>query len=108
MSEKSDFEVVLPLAKPQKGAMGKTGDWRVMRPILDSEKCRGDGACLLCWLYCPEASIEANVDPNISDPPKNSKGEIVPEIIYEWCKGCEICVEMCPRKAITLEREPGK
>jgi len=26
------------------------------------------------------------------------------EVKHEWCKGCYICVEMCPRKVLEVDR----
>lgn len=66
----------------------KTGDWRTLKPVIDQEKCI---RCLLCWVYCPDMSI-------IWD------GEKV-EVDYDFCKGCGICAEECPRKAITMVEE---
>ena len=66
----------------------RTGDWRVFRPEVDLSKCIG---CLLCWIYCPEPSID------------QSTGKV--KIDYEYCKGCGICAEECPVKAITMVEE---
>jgi 2-oxoglutarate ferredoxin oxidoreductase subunit delta len=27
------------------------------------------------------------------------------KIINQWCKGCGICVEFCPKKILALEKE---
>ena len=32
-----------------------TGLWRIMRPVVDLEKCK---KCTLCWKFCPDAAIE--------------------------------------------------
>lgn len=38
----------------------------------------------------------------IQEPRKS--GEPLKILIYrEWCKGCGICVEFCPRKALTMD-----
>lgn len=73
------------LSRPGKGASGKTGSWRVWRPVLDREKCN---ACGLCAMYCPDAAISEDI-----------------EVDLEFCKGCGICARECPKKAITMERE---
>ena len=31
------YEVITTLSYPKKGAMGKTGSWRVFRPVLDKD-----------------------------------------------------------------------
>ena len=63
----------------------QTGEWRIQRPILDSEKCN---RCGLCWMYCPDQAIR---------PQENSYS-----ISYEYCKGCGICATECPKGAISL------
>jgi len=65
----------------------KTGSWRTFTPVLDEEKCTN---CLLCWFYCPEGCIF-------------QKPEVV-GINYDYCKGCGICADVCPPKAIAMER----
>lgn len=86
------YDVVTTISYPKKGAMGKTGSWRVFKPILDKEKCV---KCLRCWIYCPEGTIIRNKDDTI-------------DIDYEYCKGCGICANVCKVKAITMERETTK
>lgn len=86
------YDVVTTISYPKKGAQGKTGNWRVFRPVLDKSKCV---KCLQCWMFCPEATIIRNKDDTIS-------------IDYEYCKGCGICANVCKLKAITMEREAEK
>jgi len=82
------------VARPIKGEAGKTGNWRTLRPILTVEKClmvkKGELSCLRCWLYCPEATISKTIPPKID---------------YDYCKGCGICAEECPSKAIIMDEE---
>ena len=66
-----------------------TGGWRSMLPVIDSEKCSG---CMLCYFYCPDASIII----------ENGKAVGVD---LEHCKGCGICAAECPADAITMEVE---
>lgn len=75
----------LAISIPEKGAAGRTGSWRVFRPVIDHEKCN---QCGLCQMYCPDAAIDAelNIDP-------------------DFCKGCGICANECPKKAIAMVRE---
>lgn len=75
----------LALSEPQEGASGKTGSWRIYRPVVDREKCNG---CGLCAMYCPEAAI----DPEL-------------QVDMTFCKGCGVCANECPKKAITMVRE---
>ena len=67
----------------------KTGNWRALRPVYDRSKCV---QCLLCWVHCPEPAIKRLEDDTI-------------EIDYDYCKGCGICSNVCPTKAITMVRE---
>ncbi|MCP4120288.1 MAG: pyruvate ferredoxin oxidoreductase [Bacteroidetes bacterium] len=73
------------------GDAGKTGSWRVERPVFDYSKCtpskREKASCFLCWLYCPDAVITK---------------EIQPKVDLEYCKGCGICAEECPTGAISM------
>jgi pyruvate ferredoxin oxidoreductase delta subunit len=77
------------LSPAVKGSAGKTGSWRTLRPVFDKEKCT---KCLLCWVYCPEATI-------------NRDANDCPVIDYDYCKGCGICAHECPTKALTMKRE---
>ncbi len=73
------------MSKPVKGCAGDTGEWRVFKPVKDEEKCNN---CLLCWIFCPEATINKEI-----------------EIDYQYCKGCGICAVECPTGAITMVKE---
>ncbi|RLF52187.1 MAG: ferredoxin [Thermoplasmata archaeon] len=83
------YDVVTTLSYPKTGAMGKTGTWRIFRPILNKDKCV---KCLRCWIFCPEGAIIRKDDDSV-------------EIDYNYCKGCGICARECKVKAITMERE---
>ena len=76
------------------GDGGRTGSWRVSRPIIDLDKCipakRNKIACFICWLYCPDVVITRTIPPAID---------------YEYCKGCGICAEECPSRAIKMVEE---
>ena len=77
------------ISQPTVGASGKTGTWRDFRPVLDQSKCI---KCLLCWISCPEGTVRRADDDSVS-------------IDYDYCKGCGICANECPKKAITMVRE---
>lgn len=62
--------------------------WRVMRPVLDNDKCVN---CLKCWILCPEGVIDKECEKL--------------EIDFNYCKGCGICAEVCPTKAIDMIKE---
>ena len=59
--------------------------WRVERPVVDADKCV---KCLICWTFCPEGVISKDI-----------------EIDMSFCKGCGLCANECPRKAITMVAE---
>jgi len=65
-----------------------TGDWKTYTPVRDTEKCT---LCLLCTLFCPDGAIHLTQE----------KNDIVFDLNY--CKGCGICANECPTKAITLK-----
>jgi len=75
----------LAISRPAEGAAGRTGSWRVFRPVIDTEKCN---QCGLCQMYCPEGAIDQNLT-----------------IDLNFCKGCGICANECPKKAIGMVRE---
>ena len=66
-----------------------TGTWRSFRPIIDWDKCIH---CMFCWVYCPDSSILV-------------EDSQVIRIDLRYCKGCGICANECPKKAITIVEE---
>jgi pyruvate ferredoxin oxidoreductase delta subunit len=66
-----------------------TGDWRVQRPIWDTEKCKN---CLMCWISCPDSCILTG-------------DQKMTGIDYDHCKGCGVCVNVCPFDALHLISE---
>ncbi|MDO4854674.1 MAG: 4Fe-4S binding protein [Coriobacteriia bacterium] len=66
-----------------------TGGWRSMRPVWDKEKCKN---CMICWAYCPDASIEVE------------NGEMTGIDLFH-CKGCGVCVTECKFGALSLITE---
>ena len=62
--------------------------------LEEAKRCFNCGVCNLChncFLFCPDMAISARPD---------QEGY---EINLDYCKGCCICVEECPRGAITVE-----
>ncbi len=76
------------------GDAGRTGSWRVERPVIDYSRCAaaksGKSVCHLCWLYCPDNVIDKAIEKAIN---------------LEYCKGCGICAEECPTGAIDMVSE---
>ena len=62
--------------------------------IKEANRCFQCGTCTVCgncWLFCPDSSV-IPVD-----------GEF--QFDYDYCKGCGICAEECPRAAIFIKEE---
>jgi len=70
----------------------RTGLWRVLRPVIDYERC--NRCWWVCSEFCPDSAISVAADGR-------------PEIDYDHCKGCMVCVAQCPPHAIAAvpERE---
>ena len=67
-----------------------TGDWRSIKPIFLSEKCK---QCGLCFPVCPENAIPVGKDLKRKD------------FNYDYCKGCGVCAKTCPFGAIEMKEE---
>lgn len=63
----------------------RTGLWRTMRPVINYETC--SGCWWICSTYCPDGAI-------------NVRDDGYPDIDYDHCKGCLVCVAQCPPHAI--------
>jgi pyruvate ferredoxin oxidoreductase gamma subunit len=63
----------------------KTGAWRTMRPVVDETRCKK--CWWICSTFCPDSAIQVSAENR-------------PEIDYDHCKGCMICVAICPSHAI--------
>jgi len=60
--------------------------WRVIKPVFNIDVCID---CQNCWVWCPDSSIL-------------SRDKQMLGIDYDHCKGCEICVEVCPTNPKSL------
>ncbi len=84
----ADLSTIIEIeSKEEKIENYETGSWRVERPIWNEKTCIN---CLFCWQYCPDASILLD---------NNGK---MAGIDYHHCKGCGICVDVCPTKPKSL------
>ena len=87
-------ESKMKLKEEEIGPCGKdlyiinTGDWRVLRPVINSERCQ---CCGQCWLICPTGCVDLK------------KSAV--SIDYRYCKGCGLCAKECGFGAIQMERE---
>jgi 2-oxoacid:acceptor oxidoreductase delta subunit (pyruvate/2-ketoisovalerate family) len=65
----------------------ETGGWRTgTKPHVELDRCVN---CLLCWLYCPDSAVVLD-------------GTTLVGFDERYCKGCEICAEICPVNAIEM------
>ncbi|MEJ2201812.1 MAG: 2-oxoacid:acceptor oxidoreductase family protein [Desulfuromonadaceae bacterium] len=67
-----------------------TGLWRTRRPVIDPARCRHCG--WLCSTFCPDGVIQVDAEGK-------------PQIDYQHCKGCLMCLTQCPHHAITTVPE---
>jgi 2-oxoacid:acceptor oxidoreductase delta subunit (pyruvate/2-ketoisovalerate family) len=64
--------------------------------LAEARRCFNCGvcnACELCMIYCADVAI------------RRGEGSTRFEIDLEYCKGCGVCAEECPRGAISMTRE---
>lgn len=61
-------------------------DWRAEKPVYNRELCID---CQFCWIFCPDISII-------------SRDKKMIGVDYDHCKGCGICVEVCPTNPKSL------
>ena len=59
-----------------------------VRPRPTSRLCVD---CLLCWLYCPDSAVRLD-------------GTTFAGFDLDYCKGCELCADVCPTSAIAMVR----
>ena len=65
-------------------------DWRIIKPVYNKDYCID---CQFCWIYCPDISII-------------SRDKKMIGVDYDHCKGCGICVEVCPTNPKSLLMYP--
>jgi pyruvate ferredoxin oxidoreductase delta subunit len=61
-------------------------DWRIEKPVYNKDYCID---CQFCWIYCPDVSII-------------SRDKKMIGVDMDHCKGCGICVEVCPTNPKSL------
>ena len=72
----------------------KTGDWRSVKPVFLSDKCK---QCGLCFAVCPENAI-----------PVRKEDLKRTDYDFDYCKGCGVCAQVCPFGAIEMKEEGAK
>jgi len=60
--------------------------WRILKPVYNRDICID---CQNCWIWCPDTSII-------------SRDKQMLGIDYDHCKGCGVCVEVCPTNPKSL------
>jgi pyruvate ferredoxin oxidoreductase gamma subunit len=70
----------------------RTGFLRTRRPELDRARCHH--CHWICSTFCPDGVIAADADGT-------------PAIDFEHCKGCLVCVAVCPHHALDVVPERG-
>ena len=70
-----------------------TGLWRTLRPVIDYDRC--NRCSWVCSTFCPDSAIKVEADHT-------------PRIDYDHCKGCMVCVAICPPHAIRAVPERAK
>lgn len=85
------FEIPIGSIVDEAGSsmMNNTGSWRMLRPVLNTDKCTN---CLICWIFCPDDSIPVNREQRF-------------ETDFVYCKGCGICAVECPYGALEMVSE---
>lgn len=71
---------------PSNSFTASVADWRIEKPIFNKDYCID---CQFCWIYCPDISII-------------SRDKKLIGVDMDHCKGCGICVEVCPTNPKSL------
>ncbi len=71
---------------PSNSFTASVADWRIEKPVFNKDYCID---CQFCWIYCPDISII-------------SRDKKMIGIDMDHCKGCGICVEVCPTNPKSL------
>ena len=87
------------------GAPGSTKElrkdgWRNFKPVIHDELCV---RCRLCWVYCPDEAIKEIKGTFYGM--RRRKYDFAYTVDEGACKGCGICANECPTKAIEMVRE---
>lgn len=68
---------------------------------VENSLCEGSFTCGKCFRVCPSLVFFAH--PRSREPYKITSKWIVTGIFADQCSGCMQCVNICPKKAITIK-----
>lgn len=88
---------ITPLHQRRSAFKPYTATWNEDQAYGEASRCMHCGRCIECdncLVFCPEVSVH----------PKGSEG-FGYRVDYDYCKGCSICFNECPRGAITMVEE---
>jgi 2-oxoacid:acceptor oxidoreductase delta subunit (pyruvate/2-ketoisovalerate family) len=94
--EKRNKRIELPLGKRIKNFKEVRRGFTPKTASLEADRCFSCGLCNTCgncFIFCPDSSICFD----------ESGQKML--IDYEYCKGCGICLEECPRHAMSMIQE---
>jgi len=88
----------LPMAQRVAGFGEVNLGYTTAQAVTEAERCFSCGVCNHCdncYLFCPDVAVHRLATNGY-------------EFDYDYCKGCGICAEECPRNAIDIAEELGK
>jgi pyruvate ferredoxin oxidoreductase delta subunit len=85
--KKNKINIAGIITTPGSTAKTKSFSFRHQKPVTDFKKCI---KCGMCWIYCPDMAFSKKQDGTFKN-------------IEKFCKGCGICMKVCPVKCIKME-----
>ena len=89
MNTRKDYNLLGPAGIQYDASL--TGLWRIVRPLIDESSCI---KCRTCEKFCPVEAITVSKEHPI-------------KILWDYCKGCGICANECPKNCISMIPENG-
>jgi len=88
----------IPLPRRKRGAREVNMGLSDVEAVSEAERCFSCGTCTMCdncYIFCPDISISRK---------RQGFGYVID---YDYCKGCGVCNEECPRNAMSMREEIG-